>query len=131
LNDQETGTATAINAYITSSQFDIGDGHNFAFVYRMLPDITFNGSTSNSPVATMYLNGLKNSGSGLNNPASVGGSNSANVTGTAMIPVEQFTGQVFTRIRGRQMEFKVESDQLDMTWQLGSPRIDIRNDGRR
>ena len=131
LNDQETGTATAINAYITSSQFDIGDGHNFAFVYRMLPDITFNGSTSNSPVATMYLNGLKNSGSGLNNPASVGGSNSANVTGTAMIPVEQFTGQVFTRIRGRQMQFKVESDQLDMTWQLGSPRIDIRNDGRR
>ena len=131
LNDQETGTATAINAYITSSQFDIGDGHNFAFVYRMLPDITFNGSTSNSPVATMYLNGLKNSGSGLNNPASVGGSNSANVTGTAMIPVEQFTGQVFTRIRGRQMQFKIESDQLDMTWQLGSPRIDIRNDGRR
>ena len=48
-----------------------------------------------------------------------------------MIPVEQFTGQVFTRIRGRQMQFKVESDQLDMTWQLGSPRIDIRNDGRR
>ncbi len=131
LNDQETATATAINAYITSSQFDIGDGHNFAFVYRMLPDLTFRGSTSNSPVATMYLNGLKNSGSGLNNPASVGGSNSANVTGTAMIPVEQFTGQVFTRIRGRQMQFKIESDQLDMTWQLGSPRIDIRNDGRR
>jgi hypothetical protein len=131
LNDQETATATAINAYITSSQFDIGDGHNFAFVYRMLPDLTFRGSTSNSPVATMYLYGLKNSGSGLNNPASVGGSNSANITGTAMIPVEEFTGQVFTRIRARQMAVKIESDQLNMTWQLGSPRIDIRQDGRR
>jgi hypothetical protein len=131
LNDQETATATAINAYITSSQFDIGDGHNFAFVYRMLPDLTFRGSTSNSPVATMYLFGLKNSGSGLNNPASVGGSNNANITGTAMIPVEEFTGQVFTRIRARQMAVKIESDQLDMTWQLGSPRIDIRPDGRR
>ena len=131
LNDQETATATAINAYITSSQFDIGDGHNFAFVYRMLPDLTFRGSTSNSPVATMYLFGLKNSGSGYNNPASVGGSNNANITGTAMIPVEEFTGQVFTRIRGRQMAVKIESDQLNMTWQLGSPRIDIRQDGRR
>lgn len=131
LNDQETGTATAINAYITSSQFDIGDGHNFAFVYRMLPDITFRGSTSNSPVATMYLYGLKNSGSGYNTPASVGGSNSANITGTAMIPVEEFTGQVYTRIRARQMAVKIESDQLNMTWQLGAPRIDIRQDGRR
>jgi hypothetical protein len=131
LNDQETATATAINAYITSSQFDIGDGHNFAFVYRMLPDLTFRGSTSNSPVATMYLFGLKNSGSGYNNPASVGGSNNANITGTAMIPVEEFTGQVYTRIRGRQMSVKIESDQLNMTWQLGSPRIDIRQDGRR
>lgn len=131
LNDQETATATAINAYITSSQFDIGDGHNFAFVYRMLPDLTFRGSTSNSPVATMYLFGLKNSGSGYNNPASVGGSNNANITGTAMIPVEEFTGQVYTRIRGRQMAVKIESDQLNMTWQLGSPRIDIRQDGRR
>ena len=131
LNDQETATATAINAYITSSQFDIGDGHNFAFVYRMLPDLTFRGSTSNSPVATMYLFGLKNSGSGYNNPASVGGSNNANITGTAMIPVEEFTGQVYTRIRARQMAVKIESDQLDMTWQLGSPRIDIRQDGRR
>jgi hypothetical protein len=77
------------------------------------------------------LFGLKNSGSGYNNPASVGGSNNANITGTAMIPVEEFTGQVSTRIRGRQMAVKIESDQLNMTWQLGSPRIDIRQDGRR
>ena len=131
LNDEETGVAAAINAYIVSSQFDIGDGHNFAFIWRMLPDLTFRGSTTSSPVATMYLYGLKNSGSGYNVPASVGGSNSANITGTAMIPVEEFTGQVYTRVRGRQLAMKIESNQLDMTWQMGAPRIDIRPDGRR
>jgi hypothetical protein len=131
LNDVETGTAAPINAYIVSSEFDIGDGHNFAFIWRMLPDLTFRGSTSTSPVATMYLYGLKNSGSGYNVPGSVGGSNSANVTGTAMIPVEEFTGQVYTRVRGRQLAMKIESNQLDMTWQMGAPRIDIRPDGRR
>jgi hypothetical protein len=131
LNNNETGTNVAINAYIVSSEFDIGDGHNFAFIWRMLPDLTFNGSTSDSPVATMSLYGLKNSGSGYNDPASVGGSNNANVTGTAMIPVEKYTGQVYTRVRGRQMAMKIESNQLDMTWQMGAPRIDIRPDGRR
>jgi hypothetical protein len=131
LNDNETGTITAIESYIVSSQFDIGDGHNFAFIWRMLPDLTFRGSTTSSPVATMSLYGLKNSGSGYNVPGSVGGSNSANITGTAMIPVEEFTGQVYTRVRGRQMAMKIESNQLDMTWQMGAPRIDIRPDGRR
>lgn len=131
LNDNETGTELAIESYILSSEFDIGDGHNFAFIWRMLPDLTFRGSTTESPVATMSLFGLKNSGSGYNNPESVGGSNSANITGTAMIPVEQFTGQVYTRVRGRQLAMKIEANQLDMTWQLGAPRIDIRPDGRR
>jgi hypothetical protein len=131
LNNNETDTSLAIEAYILSSQFDIGDGHNFAFIWRMLPDLTFRGSTTSSPVATMSLYGLKNSGSGYNVPGSVGGSDSANITGTAMIPVEEFTGQVYTRVRGRQMAMKIESNQLDMTWQMGAPRIDIRPDGRR
>lgn len=131
LNDGETGTDSAIHAYISSSEFDIGDGHNFAFIWRMLPDLTFRGSTTDSPQATMYLYGLKNSGSGYNDPASVGGSNNATITGTQMIPVEKFTGQVYTRVRGRQLAMKIESNQLDMTWQMGAPRIDIRQDGRR
>ena len=131
LNDNETGTALPINAYILSSQFDIGDGHNFAFIWRMLPDLMFRGSTATNPVVTMSLFGLKNSGSGYNVPGSVGGSDSASVTGTAIIPVEEFTGQVYTRVRGRQMSMKIESNQLDMTWQMGAPRIDIRPDGRR
>lgn len=134
LNDNETGTPVPINAYILSSEFDIDDGHNFSFIWRMLPDITFNGSTASNPTATMYLYPLANSGSGYNqvgNEQSVGGTSYANVTRTATIPVEKFTGQIYTRVRGRQLAMKIESNQLDMTWQLGSPRIDLRSDGRR
>ena len=64
LNDNTWGTNSAIEAYILSSEFDIGDGHNFGFVWRMIPDLTFNGSTASTPSVTMYLYGLANSGSG-------------------------------------------------------------------
>jgi len=124
-------TGQPIDAYITSSEFDIGDGHQFGFIWRILPDITFRGSTATNPQVTMYLYPLQNSGSGYNVPPSVGGTNNANVVRTAAIPVEQFTGQIYTRVRGRQMAFKVESNQLGTTWQLGAPRIDIKPDGRR
>jgi hypothetical protein len=131
VDDNATGTALPIEAYISSSQFDIGDGHNFGFVWRILPDITFRGSTAASPQATMYLQPLQNSGSGYNNPASVAGSSNGAVTRTAVIPVEEFTGQINTRVRGRQMAFKIDSTALGVTWQLGAPRMDIRPDGRR
>lgn len=131
VDDNSTGTPTAIESYVTSAEFDIDDGHNFAFIWRMLPDVTFRGSTATSPNATMYLLPLANSGSGYNNPASVGGTNSAVVTRIATVPIEQFTGQVYTRVRGRQMAIKMESTGLGVQWQLGSPRIDIRPDGRR
>jgi len=134
LNDNETGTPAAISAYILSSEFDIDDGHNFAFIWRMLPDIIFNGSTSVNPQVTMYLYPLTNSGSGYNQigvEQSVGGKSYANVTRTATVPVEKFTGQIYTRVRGRQMAMRIESNELDIAWQLGSPRIDIRQDGRR
>ena len=131
VDDSIAATTLPIEAYITSSEFDIGDGHNFGFVWRVLPDITFRGSTAASPQATMYLKPLQNSGSGYNNPESVGGSNNGAVTRTAVIPVEQFTGQINTRVRGRQMSFKIDSTALGVTWQLGAPRMDIRPDGRR
>jgi hypothetical protein len=131
VDDNATGTTLPIEAYITSSEFDIGDGHNFGFVWRILPDITFRGSTATNPQATMYLKPLRNSGSGYNDPESVAGSNSGAVTRTAVIPVEQFTGQINTRVRGRQMAFKIDSTALGVTWQLGAPRMDIRPDGRR
>ena len=130
-DDDSTGTVVPIEASITSAEFDIDDGHNFAFIYRMLPDVTFRNSTATSPAITMTLYPLQNSGSGYNDPKSVGGSHYATVTRTATVPVEEFTGQVFVRVRGRQLAMKVSSDALGVAWQLGSPRIDIRSDGRR
>jgi hypothetical protein len=130
-NDNETGTPVAINAYISSSEFDIDDGHNFGFIWRMLPDITFDGSSATSPQATFTLLPMKGSGSGFNDPTSEGGSNNAPVVRSATIPIEAFTNIIYTRVRARQMIFKVESTDLNTTWQLGAPRIDIRPDGRR
>lgn len=131
VDDGDTGTLQPMDAYITSSEIDIDDGHNFGFIWRLLPDMTFRGSTAASPTANFTLLPLQNSGSGYNNPASVGGSNTAPVVRTATVPIEQFTGQVNTRVRGRQISIKVESNTLGTTWQLGAPRIDIRQDGRR
>ena len=79
----------------------------------------------------MTLIPLQNSGSGYNSPQSVGGSSSATVTRIAQVPVEEFTGQVYIRVRGRQLVLKVECDRLGTQWQLGAPRIDIKPDGRR
>jgi hypothetical protein len=130
LNDNTTGTPVAIDAYISSSEFDIGDGHNFGFVWRVLPDLTFENASNTPagalPAVAMTLYGLSNSGSGVTSTASqpVAKSNTYVIT-------EQFTGQIFTRMRGRQMIFKISSNQINTCWQLGAPRIDIRPDGRR
>lgn len=131
VDDNTTATPAPIAAYITTSEFDIDDGHNFGFVWRVLPDLTFRGSTAQSPTATMTLLPLQNSGSGYNNPQSLGGSSSGAVVRSATVPIEQFTGQIPIRVRGRQMSMKIESSALGVTWQLGSPRIDIKPDGRK
>jgi hypothetical protein len=131
VDNNETATTLPIEAYISSAEFDIDDGDRFGFIYRMLPDVTFEGSTAASPSVTMTLIPMANSGSGYNNPTSVGGSDNATVTRTAQVPIEKFTGQVYIRVRGRQMIIKVESAGLGVQWQLGFPRIDIRADGRR
>ena len=130
LNDNATATETALDAYISSSEFDIGDGHNFGFVWRVLPDLTFGASTNTptavAPQVTMTLYGLANSGSGTTSTA-----NGTVVKGSTYVITEEFTGQIFTRMRGRQMIFKIGSNQINTQWQLGAPRIDIRPDGRR
>jgi len=131
LDDNESGTNTAITAFITSGEFDIEDGDKFSFIRRILPDITFDGSTADSPTATLELLPLQSSGSGYNDPRSEGGSNSASVIRSATVPVEKYTTQVNTRVRGRQLSIKVQSDALGVQWQLGAPRLDIRPDGRR
>ena len=130
LDDKETATTAALSAYISSSEFDIGDGHQFGFVWRVLPDLTFEDAVASPsgalPVVTMELYGLTNSGSGVTSDASqpVSKVNAYYIT-------EEFTGQIYTRFRGRQMIFKISSNQIGTTWQLGAPRIDIRPDGRR
>jgi hypothetical protein len=131
LDDNTNASPVAIYSYVSSSEFDIDDGDRFGFVWRILPDITFNGSTTVNPTGTLTLIPMQNSGSGFNNPTSVAGSNNASITRTSTVPIEQFTGQVYIRVRGRQMIIQFENEQLGSTWQLGSPRIDIKQDGRR
>jgi hypothetical protein len=131
VDNEETATTLPIEAYISSSEFDIDDGDKFGFVYRMLPDMTFEGSNVDNPSAVMTLLPMQNSGSGYNDPTSIGGSDNATVTRTAKVPIEKYTGQVFIRVRGRQMIMKVASTDLGVQWQLGYPRIDIKQDGRR
>ena len=130
-DDNTTATSVPINSVIETSEFDIDDGDHFGFVWRILPDMTFVGSDTASPQVTMTLIPMQNSGSGYNDPISIGGNSNAAVVRSATIPVEEFTGQVAIRVRGRQMIMKVENNQLGCAWQLGSPRIDIKQDGRR
>ena len=131
VDDGSNGVPVPIPAYITSSQFDIQDGDKFGFVWRVLPDITFRGSTATNPQAVMTLLPLQSSGSGYNDPLSVAGTASAPITRTAVLPIEEFTGIIYTRVRGRQMSIKIESTGLGVAWQLGSPRIDVKLDGKR
>jgi len=137
VDDGTNGTLVPMSSFITTSQFDIDDGNNFAFIWRMLPDLTFRGSTDGTtPSLTMQLQPLKNSGSGYNDPKSVGGT-SADATQTVVatqtypIDLDTFTGQLNIRVRGRQMSMRIACNTLGTQWQLGSPRIDIRPDGRR
>jgi hypothetical protein len=131
VNNGETNPPSAISSYVQSSDFDIGDGHNFGFIWRIIPDVTFNGSTSASPTLNFTVLPRQNPGSnyGLDdNPAVVSVNNFQN---QRVYEVQQFTQYAYVRMRGRQMAFKVSSDLIDVQWQLGVPRIDIRPDGRR
>jgi hypothetical protein len=124
-------TPVPIGAYIQSSDFDIGDGHNFGFVWRILPDITFNGSNANQPSVTMTLRPRQNSGTPYGTADNPRVQSAQNYTSRNTYEVQEFDGQVYTRLRARQMSFRIESTGLGVAWQLGSPRIDIRPDGRR
>ena len=128
------GTVNPINAYIQSSDFDIGDGHNFGFVWRMIPDITFDGSdtaTPNKPEVTFTVRPRQNPGAPYGTADVPTVASAQSYATVRNYTVQEFTQIVYTRLRGRQMAFKVESNQLGCQWQLGVPRIDVRNDGRR
>jgi hypothetical protein len=123
-DDGSTFPATPITAYIESSGQDIGDGNQFSFITRVLPDVTFRDSP-NTPELTMTVKMSNFPGANFSQ------SNARDVIRTATYPVEQYTNQVFTRLRGRTFAVRVESDQLGVAWRFGHPRIDVRTDGRR
>lgn len=120
-----------IYAYIQSADFDIGDGDHFAFVWRILPDINFNGSSVDKPTVRMEIRPRRNSGAPYSPADNPTVQSQDNYTTTRSYNIQQFDGQVYTRLRGRQMALRIESDQLGVAWQLGSIRADIRPDGRR
>ena len=124
-DDQSVTPRLPIASYIESSDFDIGDGDHFGYVWRMLPDFTFENSSSNTPALTMTVKARQNSGS------SYAAADSPSVQQTATYPIELYTGQVYTRVRGRQMSFRIDSADLGVAWQMGAIRIDVRPDGRR
>ena len=126
VDDNSTEVPAPIEAYIASSEVDIGDGHNFGFVWRVLPDLTFAASTGDQPQVNMTLQALTSSGSGVTSSAGEPVNK-----GSTYVVTEKFTGIIYTRLRGRQMIFKIDSNRLGTTWQLGAPRIDIKPDGRR
>jgi hypothetical protein len=130
-DDASELTPVPIAAYVQSSDFDIGDGHNFGFVWRILPDVNFTGSSVNNPSVIMQLKPRENSGTqyGVADFPSV--TSADNYTLFPQYTIQQFTGQVYTRLRGRQMAMRISSDGLGVAWQMGTPRIDIKNDGRR
>jgi len=125
LDNVETGVPEPITAYIETSDFDIGDGDRFSFVSRIIPDLKFLGSSASSPSVTLTLYPH-------NYPGAIYGTGDSDpVTATVVLPVERYTEQVYTRIRGRQLALRVTSSDLGVAWQMGAMRLDIRPDGRR
>ena len=127
-------TGNAINAYIQSSDFDIGDGHNYGFVWQIVPDITFDGSTTASPdkpSVKFIIRPRQNPGSNYGSADTPTVASTVSYAKQSTYNVQQFTEIVYTRVRGRQMAFRVESNTLGTQWQLGTPRMNVRPDGRR
>ena len=131
VDDGTVNPANPIVATVTSSDFDIGDGHNFGFVWRLIPDLSFDGSNVNQPSANFTVLPRAFPGSNYGTAADPAVTSTQNYQNQRTYAIQQFTEQVYVRIRGRQMAFQVSSNTLGVQWQLGVPRIDIRPDGRR
>ena len=125
--DDASGTGSvAIGSFIESADFDIGDGDQFSFVWRMIPDLTFTGSESVNPDVTLTLTPRDYTGGSYTSETG------KSVQASALSPQELYTNQIDIRVRGRQLKLRIDgSDLVGTKWQLGTPRIDIRTDGRR
>lgn len=130
-DDGSTTPASPIEAYCQSSDFDIGDGHNFGFVWRIIPDITFDGSNVNQPSVIFTVRPRQNPGASYGSTDTPSVASTQNYVGQQTYNVQTFTEYAYVRVRGRQMALKISSDGLGVSWQLGSPRLDVRPDGRR
>lgn len=130
-DDGTTSPPSPILSYVQSSDFDIGDGHNFGLVTRIIPDVTFDGSDSAAPSLDFEVRPRQFPGTNYGAADAPTVTSANNYQTQRYYTVQQFTQQVFVRIRGRQMAFKVISNDLGVSWQLGVPRIDTRPDGRR
>jgi hypothetical protein len=124
LDDGSTNPPSPISSYIESSAIDMGDGDQFMFVSRVLPDLTFRNSIA-TPLATFTVSARDFPGANFDQ------TDSGNAVRTSEAPVEQFTEQLFFRLRGRSMALKVSSNTVGTQWRLGTPRADMRTDGRR
>jgi hypothetical protein len=120
---------SALAASIESSQIDIGDGDRFAFISRLIPDLTFNGSAADNPSVNITVEGRNFPGGDYLQ------SDTSAVTRTAVststVPFEQWTNKADIRVRGRSFNFLIASSDTGVRWRLGSPRVDARPDGRR
>lgn len=125
LDDGSVNPPAALTPYVESSVVDIGDGDQFMFATRVIPDLTFRNSTNQTATATMTLKARNFPGGAFF------GTDADPVTKTATLPVEQFTDQLFVRLRGRSVSLRIESSQTGTAWRLGDPRLDLRTDGRK
>lgn len=124
-DDASTGVPVPIQSYIASSDFDIGEGDRFAFVKRIIPDITFLDSENNTPSVEMEIQVRRFPGTNYHEKVP------SEVVRSQTFPVEQFGTQYHIRLRGRQMAIKISSDDLGVKWQLGVPRLEYQPDGMR
>jgi len=134
LVETATSNPAPIYSYVQSSDFDIGDGHNFGIVWRIIPDVTFDGSdtpTPNNPSVDFTVRPRQNPGSNYGSSDAPSVASTQSYANQRTYNVQQFTQYAYVRIRGRQMAFKISSNDLGVAWQLGTPRIDVRPDGRR
>jgi hypothetical protein len=130
-DDGSTNPPSPMVSYIQSSDVDIDDGNNFGFVWRLLPDVNFNGSQSPNPKVQVSLRPRRNSGVAYGSADSPYVQSANNYSEQRTYDVQRFTPQVNVRVRGRQMAFRIGSQELGVAWQLGVPRADIRMDGKR
>ena len=124
-DDGSVNPFAPISAYIESAPFEIGEGEQFGFAWRMIPDVTFRDSSNANPSVNFVLKTQDYSGGNFKQ------SSNNNTVRTATMPIEQFTDQTYFRLRGRMMSLRVESTAVGVAWRLGVPRIDVRTDGRR